>query len=153
MKAMETKLAFTEKVVPKQETTSIVYDFEDEDEEEDDDFRYAGRLLFKDDDGINKKKKTVATVSGGGGSDGGVGVGGVGPPCCQAEKCGADLTDAKRYHRRHKVCEVHAKAPAVEVAGLLQRFCQQCSRSPLLMNPILFFGFFHNEKYIKKNQI
>nr|AUW52971.1 squamosa promoter binding-like protein 4b [Petunia x hybrida] len=48
--------------------------------------------------------------------------------CCQAEKCSADLSDAKQYHRRHKVCEYHAKAQAVVVAGLRQRFCQQCSR-------------------------
>ncbi|ONK74913.1 uncharacterized protein A4U43_C03F11400 [Asparagus officinalis] len=47
---------------------------------------------------------------------------------CQAEKCPADLTGAKRYHRRHKVCEAHSKAPVVMVAGLRQRFCQQCSR-------------------------
>ncbi|KAI4322962.1 hypothetical protein L6164_022607 [Bauhinia variegata] len=47
---------------------------------------------------------------------------------CQAESCGADLTDAKRYYRRHKVCEFHSKAPTVMVAGLRQRFCQQCSR-------------------------
>ncbi|KAI4342466.1 hypothetical protein MLD38_027093 [Melastoma candidum] len=49
-------------------------------------------------------------------------------PACQADKCVADLSDAKRYYRRHKVCEVHAKAPAVTVSGLRQRFCQQCSR-------------------------
>ncbi|KAK3404734.1 hypothetical protein EUGRSUZ_K01046 [Eucalyptus grandis] len=47
---------------------------------------------------------------------------------CQAEKCTADLTEARQYHRRHKVCEQHAKAPAVVVGGLYQRFCQQCSR-------------------------
>nr|TKR86186.1 hypothetical protein D5086_0000240890 [Populus alba] len=58
----------------------------------------------------------------------GTGGGGASPPSCQVEKCGANLTDAKRYHRRHKVCEVHAKSPAVVVAGLRQRFCQQCSR-------------------------
>ncbi|KAK9089217.1 hypothetical protein Scep_028299 [Stephania cephalantha] len=46
-----------------------------------------------------------------------------------AELCSADLNDAKRYYRRHKVCEHHSKAPAVVVAGLRQRFCQQCSRS------------------------
>ncbi|CAN6457392.1 unnamed protein product [Victoria cruziana] len=49
-------------------------------------------------------------------------------PCCQAENCSADLTTAKRYHRRHKVCETHSKAAIVMVAGLRQRFCQQCSR-------------------------
>ncbi|EXB44631.1 Squamosa promoter-binding-like protein 5 [Morus notabilis] len=48
--------------------------------------------------------------------------------CCQAEKCAADLSDAKQYHRRHKVCEHHAKAQVVLVAGVRQRFCQQCSR-------------------------
>lgn len=48
---------------------------------------------------------------------------------CQVDKCAADLIVAKRYHRRHKVCEVHSKAAVVIVAGLRQRFCQQCSRS------------------------
>jgi len=52
------------------------------------------------------------------------------PPRCQAEGCKADLSSAKRYHRRHKVCEHHSKAPGVVTAGgLHQRFCQQCSRS------------------------
>ncbi|KAL6589392.1 hypothetical protein ACP70R_050372 [Stipagrostis hirtigluma subsp. patula] len=53
---------------------------------------------------------------------------GGGGPSCQAERCGADLSEAKRYNRRHKVCEAHSKAPVVLVAGLRQRFCQQCSR-------------------------
>ncbi|KAK8946621.1 Squamosa promoter-binding-like protein 5 [Platanthera zijinensis] len=66
-----------------------------------------------------------ATVGGGSGGGGG---GGAGYPICQAERCTADLTEAKRYHRRHKVCEAHAKAAWVIVAGLRQRFCQQCSR-------------------------
>lgn len=47
---------------------------------------------------------------------------------CQANKCGDDLREARPYHRRHKVCEHHAKASAVLVAGIRQRFCQQCSR-------------------------
>ncbi|XP_076886577.1 squamosa promoter-binding-like protein 3 [Bidens hawaiensis] len=51
-----------------------------------------------------------------------------GTRCCQAEKCTTDLAEAKTYHRRHKVCEFHAKAQAVVVAGMHQRFCQQCSR-------------------------
>lgn len=75
-----------------------------------------------------EKKKGVGLGRRGGGSGGG---GGVSPPSCQAERCGADLTDAKRYHRRHKVCEFHSKAPVVVVAGLRQRFCQQCSRSSI----------------------
>lgn len=51
-----------------------------------------------------------------------------GGPSCQVERCAADLQEAKRYHRRHKVCEPHSKALVVLVAGLRQRFCQQCSR-------------------------
>ncbi|TXG62594.1 hypothetical protein EZV62_009588 [Acer yangbiense] len=50
-------------------------------------------------------------------------------PRCQAEGCNADLTHAKHYHRRHKVCEFHSKASTVIAAGLTQRFCQQCSSS------------------------
>ncbi|GAB2284482.1 Squamosa promoter-binding-like protein [Dionaea muscipula] len=66
---------------------------------------------------------------GGGGRRGASGGGGgLSAPSCQAEKCTVDLTEAKRYHRRHKVCEFHSKAAAVVVAGLRQRFCQQCSR-------------------------
>ncbi|XP_074311115.1 squamosa promoter-binding protein 2-like [Silene latifolia] len=74
-------------------------------------------------DGGEKKEKRL-----GGGKRGGVSGGGGGSVCCQAEKCTVELTDAKRYHRRHKVCEFHAKAPSVLVSGLRQRFCQQCSR-------------------------
>ncbi|KAG8099896.1 hypothetical protein GUJ93_ZPchr0013g36279 [Zizania palustris] len=58
----------------------------------------------------------------------GAGAGGGGGPSCQVERCSADLSEARRYHRRHKVCEVHSKQPIVLVAGLHQRFCQQCSR-------------------------
>ncbi|XP_051128927.1 squamosa promoter-binding protein 1 isoform X1 [Andrographis paniculata] len=47
---------------------------------------------------------------------------------CQVEDCTADMADAKPYHRRHKVCEFHAKAAVVLLAGQHQRFCQQCSR-------------------------
>ncbi|KAI3988339.1 hypothetical protein MKX01_012128 [Papaver californicum] len=49
-------------------------------------------------------------------------------PCCQVGKCKDDLTVAKTYHKRHKVCEFHSKASVVILAGLHQRFCQQCSR-------------------------
>lgn len=47
---------------------------------------------------------------------------------CQVEDCGADLTNAKDYHRRHKVCEMHSKASKALVGNVMQRFCQQCSR-------------------------
>ncbi|KAK4753289.1 hypothetical protein SAY87_022087 [Trapa incisa] len=72
------------------------------------------------DDGRKKRSAAGKRCSGSGRE--------VPPPSCQAEKCGANLSEAKRYHRRHKVCEVHAKAAVVIVAGLRQRFCQQCSR-------------------------
>jgi SBP domain len=49
-------------------------------------------------------------------------------PACQVEGCGADLTGSKDYHRRHKVCEMHAKANTAVVGNTVQRFCQQCSR-------------------------
>jgi hypothetical protein len=48
---------------------------------------------------------------------------------CQVEDCKADLSNAKDYHRRHKVCDVHSKASKALVGNVLQRFCQQCSRS------------------------
>ncbi|KAJ0544992.1 putative RNA-directed DNA polymerase transcription factor SBP family [Helianthus annuus] len=47
---------------------------------------------------------------------------------CQVEGCNLDLSSAKEYHRKHKVCEGHSKSPKVIVAGLERRFCQQCSR-------------------------
>ncbi|KAJ0432321.1 putative transcription factor SBP family [Helianthus annuus] len=72
-------------------------------------------IIFSD-CGDGKRKK-----GGGGGSSSGT-------RCCQADNCTADLREAKQYHRRHKVCEFHAKAQAVIVAGVHQRFCQQCSR-------------------------
>ncbi|KAG9456708.1 hypothetical protein H6P81_001216 [Aristolochia fimbriata] len=49
-------------------------------------------------------------------------------PRCQVEGCKVDLTGAKAYYCRHKVCAMHSKSPKVIVAGLEQRFCQQCSR-------------------------
>nr|CAB3468940.1 unnamed protein product [Digitaria exilis] len=40
---------------------------------------------------------------------------------CQVEGCKVDLSSAKAYHRKHKVCEVHAKAPKVVVADTSQQ--------------------------------
>ncbi|KAF6172186.1 hypothetical protein GIB67_024808 [Kingdonia uniflora] len=51
-----------------------------------------------------------------------------GPGVCQVDRCAADLTNAKDYHRRHKVCEEHSKASTAVVGNAIQRFCQQCSR-------------------------
>ncbi|KAM1171290.1 hypothetical protein PS2_021333 [Malus domestica] len=51
---------------------------------------------------------------------------------CQVEDCKADLSNAKDYHRRHKVCDMHSKATKAPVGNVLQRFCQQCSRFHVL---------------------
>ncbi|XP_047943945.1 squamosa promoter-binding protein 1-like [Salvia hispanica] len=67
-----------------------------------------------------EKRKRVAGAKKGGGD--------ASMKSCQAEKCSANLATAKVYHRRHKVCEHHAKAQVAVVAGIRQRFCQQCSR-------------------------
>ncbi|XAR48185.1 hypothetical protein NMG60_11030921 [Bertholletia excelsa] len=50
------------------------------------------------------------------------------PARCQVEGCNLDLSSAKEYHRKHRVCESHSKCPKVIVGGLERRFCQQCSR-------------------------
>ncbi|EEF44400.1 squamosa promoter-binding protein 1 [Ricinus communis] len=97
------------------------------DRELSDDDEYLGMGNLGGDFESNKKKKVVSGDAGGR-KKGSFGGGGVGMRCCQAEKCMADLNDAKPYHRRHKVCEYHAKAQIVLVAGIRQRFCQQCSR-------------------------
>ncbi|CAI0627329.1 unnamed protein product [Linum tenue] len=47
---------------------------------------------------------------------------------CQVEGCNLDLSAAKDYHKKHRVCEGHSKCPKVVVAGMERRFCQQCSR-------------------------
>lgn len=49
-------------------------------------------------------------------------------PMCQVDDCDEDLSNAKDYHRRHKVCELHSKSAKAPVGKQMQRFCQQCSR-------------------------
>lgn len=49
-------------------------------------------------------------------------------PRCVVEGCDFDLSMAKEYHRKHKVCDIHSKSPKVIVGGHERRFCQQCSR-------------------------
>ncbi|KAB2599223.1 squamosa promoter-binding-like protein 1 [Pyrus ussuriensis x Pyrus communis] len=61
-----------------------------------------------------KKTKTIGTTSN--------------RAVCQVEDCKADLSNAKDYHRRHKVCDMHSKATKALVGSVMQRFCQQCSR-------------------------
>ncbi|KAH9618257.1 hypothetical protein KSS87_015545 [Heliosperma pusillum] len=47
---------------------------------------------------------------------------------CQVEGCDVNLSSAKDYHKKHRVCESHAKCPLVVINGHERRFCQQCSR-------------------------
>ncbi|XP_056850108.1 squamosa promoter-binding-like protein 2 isoform X2 [Raphanus sativus] len=49
-------------------------------------------------------------------------------PRCQVEGCNLDLSSAKDYHRKHRICGNHSKSPNVVVSGEERRFCQQCSR-------------------------
>ena len=97
-----------------------------------------------------KKKKGVVACVGGGAVSGKKGSGGGGGSmrCCQAEKCNADLREAKQYHRRHKVCEYHAKAQVVLVAGMRQRFCQQCSRFGRIGSNFVFCLTCSHEKFL-----
>ncbi|BBH00903.1 hypothetical protein PRUPE_4G050400 [Prunus persica] len=100
---------------------------EEQEEEEDDEDTNRSSLVYGEDD----RRKRVLTVNSATSTPNkrGSGAGGsMARPSCQADDCNADLSDAKQYYRRHKVCGVHAKAPAVRVGGVQQRFCQQCSR-------------------------
>ncbi|XP_074586019.1 squamosa promoter-binding-like protein 12 [Curcuma longa] len=47
---------------------------------------------------------------------------------CQVDGCNANLSGCKDYHRKHRVCGSHSKAPKVIIDGQICRFCQQCSR-------------------------
>ncbi|CAN6464733.1 unnamed protein product [Victoria cruziana] len=51
---------------------------------------------------------------------------------CMVDDCSADLSGCKDYHKRHRVCEAHAKAVKVTVEGVEKRFCQQCSKFHVL---------------------
>ena len=92
---------------------------------------------------IGKKGKPYYNnIGSGGGGSAGMGpsssIALMGPPAtvprCRVEGCHVALVNAKDYHRRHKVCEMHSKAPKVVVLGLEQRFCQQCSRYLLILH-------------------
>lgn len=74
------------------------------------------------------------------------------PPRCQVEGCKVDLSGAKAYYSRHKVCAMHSKSPTVTVAGLEQRFCQQCSRSPLISFSLSHFLLFYLLLTSKRNK-
>ncbi|KAI4365142.1 hypothetical protein MLD38_021157 [Melastoma candidum] len=90
---------------------------EDEEEDEEEDYDDEADKRMRMTPSPAGKKRSAAGASSGRGS-----------ASCQAENCSANMSEEKRYHRRHKVCEYHAKATIVVVAGIQQRFCQQCSR-------------------------
>nr|WEY03294.1 squamosa promoter-binding-like protein 1 [Gorteria diffusa] len=95
----------------------MIEDGEEEEEDDDDDESF----------GEASRKKKASSGRRGSGS------GGSTIPSCQVEGCTYDMSNCKTYHRRHKVCEIHAKAPIVITGGFQQRFCQQCSRFHDLM--------------------
>lgn len=80
--------------------------------------------------GSGTPPKKVRASAGGGGCGA---IQGGQPPRCQVEGCRVDLSDAKAYYSRHKVCGMHSKSATVIVAGIEQRFCQQCSRSKAIL--------------------
>ncbi|KAL9240976.1 hypothetical protein vseg_015137 [Gypsophila vaccaria] len=45
-------------------------------------------------------------------------------PVRRVYDCNKDLSSAKKYHKRHKVCDAHSKTSKVVVNGIEQRFCQ-----------------------------
>ena len=46
---------------------------------------------------------------------------------CQGDDCQVDLTHAKRYYKRRKLCGNCISASSVVVGGVECRYCQQCS--------------------------
>ena len=69
-------------------------------------------------------------------------LGGGNYPMCQVDDCKTDLSNAKDYHRRHKVCEVHSKMTKALVGKKMQRFCQQCSRCLDIMIHYILLCFY-----------
>ncbi|KAG9456593.1 hypothetical protein H6P81_001101 [Aristolochia fimbriata] len=77
-----------------------------------------GASAYSPDEPVVRPSKRVRSGSPGGGAY----------PMCQVDDCKGDLSNAKDYHRRHKVCELHSKTTKALVGQQMQRFCQQCSR-------------------------
>ena len=50
----------------------------------------------------------------------------------QVSGCGADLSAAKMYYQRYRICEEHLKLSSLLKDNIPQRFCQQCGRFHIL---------------------
>ncbi|KAM3279794.1 hypothetical protein ACQJBY_046895 [Aegilops geniculata] len=121
-------------VSDKRKRVVVIHD--DEDEKDEDPVGNSNHVLSlriggssvtggaAEDGSVNEEDRNGKKIRVQGGSSNG--------PACQVEGCCADLSTAKDYHRRHKVCEMHAKANTAVVGNTVQRFCQQCSRFHLL---------------------
>ncbi|RZC25501.1 Squamosa promoter-binding-like protein 9 [Glycine soja] len=100
-----------------------------------DGLKFGQKIYFEE---VSVAAAAATTTQGGNKTRGGVSAskkgrgGSVQAPRCQVAGCKVDLSGAKAYYSRHKVCAMHSKSPTVTVAGLEQRFCQQCSRFHLL---------------------
>ncbi|KAJ4823598.1 hypothetical protein Tsubulata_026477 [Turnera subulata] len=111
-------------LVEKRRRRSLVLDDNDDEAGVPLNLKLGGQVVYPstvDDDEdakLGKKTKTVGTAQN--------------RAVCQVEDCRADLTNAKDYHRRHKVCDLHSKASEALLGNALQRFCQQCSRFHVL---------------------
>ncbi|CAM6031653.1 unnamed protein product, partial [Sphagnum compactum] len=118
--------------VVKSEPLAEVEESEEEEEEqhhgeEREGERSFARISFNNNSYCRHCSSSGSSSTGGGGNQNPA------PPCrCQVEGCTANLSSAKDYHRRHKVCEMHSKASKAIAAGCEQRFCQQCSRFHVL---------------------
>lgn len=124
-----------DKVIKREPKTQMQQQAADDHSSMEDDDLLSSSATTDQEDRSKKKACGVNNSSNNGGSSGKKGSntsggtsGASSMKCCQADKCSADLSDAKQYHRRHKVCEHHAKAQVAIVGGIRQRFCQQCSR-------------------------
>ena len=120
-----------------------------------DGLKFGQKIYFEE---VSVAAAAATTTQGGNKTRGGVSAskkgrgGSVQAPRCQVAGCKVDLSGAKAYYSRHKVCAMHSKSPTVTVAGLEQRFCQQCSRSPLISFSLSHFLLFYLLLTSKRNK-
>lgn len=81
-------------------------------------------LMGESDRGLPQKKRTRTVVR--------TGKGAAVMTRCQVPGCGADISELKGYHRRHRVCLNCANAKEVVLDGVGKRYCQQCGKFHIL---------------------